>query len=427
MMHLILRGGIMRQGVIALIVFHAATMMARAEDWPQWRGPRGDGTWNGPPIAAAWPAGAIHPLWSAEVGGGYSGVTVAEGRVYLMDRLAEPREVERVLCFDAESGRRLWTHEYDAEYGRLPYGNGPRASVTIRDGMAYTFGAVGHAHALEAATGKVLWSIDTEKRLGARRPEWGFAGSPVIHGRAVLLHIGAPGQGCLVALDRANGQELWRGGDDAAGYNTPILFRHAGTMHCVIWAPNRVISLDPDTGKTWWQFDYPIRYGVSIASPIFQQDTLLVASYWHGARALKLGAAPADTKLAWSDEHQLRGLMSQPLYSDGHVYMLDKDHGLTCFELATGRKLWDDDNRTTPAGRNPQASLIWTGRNSQALILNSDGQLILARLTPAGCQELARAPLIDKTWAHPAFWGDRVFARSDKRLVAARLPTIAAD
>ncbi|MBC8113684.1 MAG: hypothetical protein H7062_04860 [Candidatus Saccharimonas sp.] len=113
--------------------------------------------------------------------------------------------------------------------------------------------------------------------------------------------------------------------------------------------------------------------------------------------------------------------MSQPLYRDGHVYLLDKQYGLTCFELQTGRKLWDDNNQTTPRGRNPQASLVWLGDTDRAIILNEEGELILTRLNPEGPREQSRTKIIGPTWAHPAFAGTRIFARSDSELVCVSL------
>jgi hypothetical protein len=117
--------------------------------------------------------------------------------------------------------------------------------------------------------------------------------------------------------------------------------------------------------------------------------------------------------------------MSQPLYRDGFAYLLDKRHGLTCFELSAGKKLWDDDNRLTPKGRNPQATLVWLNDGDLALALNSDGELILADLNPAGYQELARAGIIGPTWAHPAYAGNCVYARSDSEIVCVVLPQAA--
>jgi outer membrane protein assembly factor BamB len=113
--------------------------------------------------------------------------------------------------------------------------------------------------------------------------------------------------------------------------------------------------------------------------------------------------------------------MSQPLYRDGHAYLLDKQYGLTCFDFKTGKKLWDDGNRLTPRGRNPQATLVWTGDGDRVLALNADGELIRAALTPEGYRELSRTKIIGETWAHPAYAWGHVFARSDEELIAVRL------
>ncbi|HEU5480484.1 MAG TPA: formylglycine-generating enzyme family protein, partial [Candidatus Tumulicola sp.] len=101
------------------------------EDWPQWRGPRGDGTWRAPKLPAAWPAGGLTRAWRRELGGGYGGVAVAGVRVYVMDRQREPHDVERVLCFDAASGEPIWSQNYPVDYSAIAYDNGPRATPTI--------------------------------------------------------------------------------------------------------------------------------------------------------------------------------------------------------------------------------------------------------------------------------------------------------
>ncbi len=110
-----------------------------------------------------------------------------------------------------------------------------------------------------------------------------------------------------------------------------------------------------------------------------------------------------------------------PLSRDGHVDLLDKQYGLTCFEWPTGKKLWDDANQTTPRGRNPQVSLVWFGDTDRAIILNEEGELILARLNSEGHREQSRTKIIGSTWAHPAFAGNRDFARSDTELVCVSL------
>ena len=166
---------------------------------------------------------------------------------------------------------------------------------------------------------------------------------------------------------------------------------------------------------------------VSIATPIYHENLVFISGYWHGSKAVRLGKEPADHELAWEENKFLRGLMAQPIYREGHVYTIDKQFGLTCFELRTAQKKWDCDHRVVERGANPQATLTWLNDTDRALIFNENGDLILARLTPAGYEERARAHLIDRKersplWAHPAYAGNRVFVRSDSEFIAYELP-----
>jgi outer membrane protein assembly factor BamB len=407
----------------------AATVAApvSAEDWPRWRGPRGDGTWNAPKLPTKWPEGGPKVVWKQPVGGGYAGVTAADGRVYTLDLEApiapkakgtddgKPDGVERVLCFDAATGKPLWSHKYPVKYGDLEgYSNGPRTSPTVHDGKVYTLGAVGHLFCFDAKTGAVVWQRDTVTECKAEVPTWGFAGSPVIDGDRLVVHLGAKDGGCVIAFDRLTGKELWRSLDDPAGYCTPAVFGTPAGRLLVVWTPKHVHGLDPGTGKPLWKVPYEVTYGVSIASPIYAEGIVFVTAYWAGSKAIKLGSKPTDHELAWSDDKALRGLMAQPLYRDRHAYSIDKNYGLSCFEMKTGKKLWDDDNTLTPKARNPHASIVWLNDGDRALALNSTGELVLCRLNPKGYEEESRVKVLrGQVWGHPAFAGRFMFAKTD--------------
>ena len=389
-----------------------------AEEWPRWRGERADGRWNPASVPEHFAKGEPTRLWKREIGAGFGGVTVSGGLVYVMDRKKEAREVERVLCFDAKTGRERWNHEWTVQYGAMEYGTGPRASVNIHGGHAFALGATGIALCLDALNGSVIWTVDTVEAFGAKRPTWGFAASPVIDDESVLLHVGAKG-GSVIALNKRTGEELWRGGSDPAGYCTPEIITHDGTRQLIAWGPEHVQSLNPDSGAVNWTYPYKITYGVSIAQPLFHDGVLLVSGYWHGTKAFQFGTG---VQLLWENEQDICGLMSAPLFKDGVVYMLDKSRGLQAFELKTGKILWSDENTLTPKDRNPQMSLVWMDESQNlAALLNAVGELVYVTLKPEGHHELARWQVIGKTWAHPAFVGNRIYARSDKELVAWRL------
>jgi formylglycine-generating enzyme required for sulfatase activity len=391
------------------------------EDWPHWRGPRSDGTWRGPKLPSVWPGDGLKRVWRQEISGGYGGIAVSGGRVYVMDRRQEPDDVERILCFDAVSGTPSWSHAWPVSYKNVNYDNGPRATPTAFRGRVYALGAVGHLFCLDAAEGQIIWSHDLVGEFGAKIPIWGLSASPVVFEDMLIVHPGAEPDGCYMAFDLESGQERWRTLPDAAGYATPMLIQHEGLRQLVGWTPSNVRGLDPHTGKLLWTIPFEVNYGTSIAMPIFQEGLVLVSSYYEGSKAIRLGSGSDAATEAWHDRRNLRGLMAQPLYRDGHAYLLDKRHGLTCFKLATGEKLWDDDNRLTPKGRNPQATLVWVGDADRAVALNSDGDLILVRLNPEGYKEDSRTNIIGRTWAHPAFAGNCAYARSDTEIVCVLL------
>ena len=311
-------------------------------------------------------------------------------------------------------------------YGKLDYGGGTRATPTVFKERVYTLGALGHACCLDARDGKMIWARDCIAEFNAKLPTWGLAASPVVWEDLLILHPGAE-NGSLMAFDLATGREIWRASSDPAGYATPIVIEAPSGMQLVAWTPEHVLGVDPRSGKVLWSVPYPVTYAVSIATPIYRDGIVFVTGYWEGSKAVRLGKRPEDAELIWEESKNLRGLMLQPLYRDGYVYSIDHGHGLTCFELATGKKLWDDRHQVAPRGRNPQATCVWLGDGDRAIILNELGDLILARLSPDGYHEQSRTNIIARKegspiWAHPAYAGTKVYARSDSEIVCVQLP-----
>jgi outer membrane protein assembly factor BamB len=230
---------------------------ARADEWPQWRGLNRDGVWKEQGLLEKFEGPEIKVRWRVLVSNGYSGPTVAGGRVYVTDRVVEPKEQERVHCFDWQTGRKLWVHAYDCDYAGVGYPDGPRASVTIDDGRAYSLGAVGNLVCLDAAEGKLLWRRDLNREYRIRMPTWGISAAPLIEGELVIVQIGGSDNACLVAFDKESGQERWRAHGDGANYSAPIVVQQAGKRVLICRTAERVVGLDPQTGSLHW--DTPIR------------------------------------------------------------------------------------------------------------------------------------------------------------------------
>ena len=387
------------------------------EPWTKWRGPRGDGTWNGPPFPARWPVAGLKSLWRKPIGGGYSGLIAANGRVYSLEKPKQPADTEQVVCFDAASGERLWSHRYKASYTGVSYPNGPRTTPTLVGKRLYTLGAVGHLFCLDAISGKVVWSHNLLEQFGSKTPLWGFSASPVVVDDLLIVHAGGTPAACFVGLDRHTGQTRWQSLSDPLGYATPLVIQKGHHQQLLCWTPSHVRGMDPKTGNVAWSHEYKVHNGVSISMPIYHRGIVLVSNYWEGVQALRLSDDLSKATLAWEDRRNLRSLMCQPLSRGDHGYLLDKRHGLTCFELATGKKVWDDGNRMTPKGRNPQATMVWLGETDRAVVLNSDGELLLVRLSPEGYREISRSRVIGPTWAHPAYAWGCVYIRNDDTIV----------
>ncbi len=228
-----------------------ATGSTYADDWPQWRGTLRDGIWRETGIIRKFDSPEIKVKWRAPISSGYSGPTVASGRVYVMDRLVEPKEQERVHCLDAESGKPIWSHAYDCVYKGVSYPNGPRASVTVNDGKAYSLGSMANLYCFDAAKGDVLWSKDLFTQYKVRMPDWGIAAAPLIEGDNVIVVISGEGDSCVVAFDRMTGAEKWKALPDKACYSSPMMIDQAGKRVMVLWTADRIVGLDPSSGKLY--------------------------------------------------------------------------------------------------------------------------------------------------------------------------------
>lgn len=399
--------------VSLLIVVIAAA--ACGADWPQWRGPGRDGVWPEKNFPARLPADA-KPKWRTPIGGGYSGIAVVAGKAYTLDYQRKPREIERVLCLEAATGKPLWTHSYEVAYEKMDYGNGPRCTPTVRDGKVYTLGAHGHLFCLDASSGKVLWQHDCVKEFKGRVPTWGYSCSPFVDEDRVLVQIGGLPDAGMVAFHADTGKEVWRSLGDRPGYSSPISIAGKGWRQIAYFTPQALVGLEPKTGKELWRLpvEEEISYDVAIADVIYHDGVLLTSDYWTGCRAVRLDENGRNPKLLWKGK-QVSLLMSTPLWRDGHIYALDRSRGLKCIELATGKVKWDGAD-VAARGQNPQAALVWI--DERVLIFNEKCQLILARLTTNKYEEIGRLTILDKfVWAHPAFADGCLYFRDDTEIV----------
>ncbi len=402
---------------------------AAADDWPQWGGPQGDCAWRETGLVETLPSGLLPRKWSVPVGEGYSGPAVAGGLVYATDRMKEAG-TERVLCLDAETGAEVWKHEYPVRY-TISYPAGPRATPVIDSGRAYTIGAQGDMFCFDARTGRVLWEKNFIRDYDTKLPVWGMAASPVVDGDRLITLVGGSNGATVVCFDKATGKELWRAIDDpAVGYVSPRLFTFGETKQVIAWHPEAVTALDPETGNVIWEVPFAIQMGLCVSSPQRAGNRLFVTAFYNGPMMLDVAPDGRSAKIAWKgssnseiDTDGLHSIMSTPILTDKNIYGICSHGQLRCLDAATGKRLWET-LAATGEGRWWNAFLVPNG--DRVFIHNEQGDLIVARLSPDGYEELSRAKLVEPTrpvnrrmtiWSHPAFAMKSVFARNDKELV----------
>ena len=182
-----------------------------------------------------------------------------------------------------DDGKVIWTYSYTCQYGNVSYPDGPRASVVISDGKAYSLGTMGHLFCFDAQTGKVIWQHDLNSEYSIRMPTWGIAATPLIYKNKIILHIGGSNGASVLALDKNSGKELWRSMDDKISYSAPILTRQAGKPVVVVWTAENLNGLDPETGKVYWKIPFTVRMGMGVSTPVQYGDYLFVSCFFSGS------------------------------------------------------------------------------------------------------------------------------------------------
>lgn len=382
----------------------------RADDWPQFLGPRRDGVSMETGIKAWGPKGPS-VLWARDVGPGYAGAVVSGDRVIAFHRVGDEEVVE---CLRADTGKPLWKSVYPTEFqDDFDKGNGPRATPVIAGDHVVTYGADGWLHAFELQTGKKLWGRNVVTEYKVPASFFGVGSSPMVVGDRVLVNVGAKNAG-IVAFAIDSGKEQWRATSDGASYSSPTTATIDGVTHAVFFTRQGAVLLDPKTGDVRFQTQWRPRIEASVnaATPLIIGDTAFFStSYDTGALLLKLKKDGAD-KL-WDSDEVMTNHYNTCVHRDGHLYGFhgrqEAGASFRCVELKTQKVRWDRP-------RFGCGSMILAG--DKIIVLTESGELLLVEATPEAYRELARAQVLTSgpCRAQIALANGRVFARDQKKL-----------
>jgi len=426
-------------GGLLVLLGLAHSIVTKASDWPQWRGPGRDGVWREGGLVTEFASGQLPAEWSAPVGAGYSGPTIANGRVYLTSYLSEPKQVEQVHCVDQATGEEIWKYVYDCEYMDIGYTLGPRAAVAISDGRAYSLGTMGHMHCLDAVTGEVIWKKNFEEDYNAAIPGWGVTASPLVDDERVYVQVGGQPDAVVMAFDKNTGEEVWRSLDGGASYSAPKFIKHDGKRLALVWTADWFAALEPTTGDPVWKRPFDrAKMPINVADPVVDEATskIFLTSFYDGSYLYKMDTEKMDVDLLWkrkgrSEIHTdaLHSTIMTSVIIGDYVYGLDSYGVMRCLDLKNGDRVWEDQS-LVEEGRWATAFFVQNG--DQTWMFTEKGELVIGQLSHKGFKSISRTKLIEPTtflprrndnilWSHPAYADRHIFVRNDKQLISVDL------
>ena len=388
------RSGLVLSCVAMLGLVLTAAAAASAADWPQWRGPDRTGISTEAGWRTDWAANAPKALWKKNVGQGYSSFSVVGNKVYTMGN-ADGKDT--VFCLDAATGNEVWKQSYPC--GQVDY-PGTRATPTIDGNRVYTLSQAGDLLCLESDTGKIVWQMKVTKQFSVKKPQWGFACSPLVLGDALIIDVGP-----IVSLKKAGGEVNWKSGSDVAGYCSPFAFKVGQDTVIASFNASGPIAVSAADGKVLGKAAWKTSYDVNVVTPIVVGNTFFISSGYNRGAAVFEVAADGLKKL-WENKN-MRNHANNCVLMDGFLYGFDgqvNEGALACIDYKTGEKKWAEKN--VKAG----ALMVADGK---LLCMSSKGELIAAAASPDAYKELGRTKVLGGTcWTTPVLSGGRIFCRN---------------
>jgi outer membrane protein assembly factor BamB len=401
----------MKKSVIlfALVFFGAASSLA--DDWPQWRGPKRDGTSREIGLLKSWPNEGPKLLWQVKgLGGGYSTPVVAKDRLYLV--LNEGVENEFVKCLSVADGKQEWSTRIGkvGELNQRPSYPGARSTATIDGDFIYAMSSDGDLVCLEADNGKIKWQKNVRTEFGGKYGKWAYAESPLIDGDALVCTPGGE-SATLLALNKNSGEVIWKSaipGGDPAGYSSVVIGNMAGTKQYVQLLEKGLVGVDAKSGKFLWRFDRVAQGSpANIPTPIIFDDHVFAGASFAGAGLLKISAK--DGKFE-----------AEPLYFEkkmptgiGGVVKVGKEiygtsgRAMFCLDALTGQIRWEEVGIGAASTLFADGLLFLHGENGDVALIeaNPQGYRQNGRFTPPELPDRGNS----KSWAYPVLANGKLY------------------
>ncbi|HJZ91087.1 MAG TPA: PQQ-binding-like beta-propeller repeat protein [Gemmataceae bacterium] len=390
----------------------------RPGDWSEFRGPARDGVIAGVSIATDWNKNPPRPVWRHRVGPAWSSVIVVDGRLFTQEQHGD---TEAVVCYDADTGKELWSRDDPQRFWESVSGAGPRATPTFVDGRLYTLGATGVLNCLDAASGSVHWSRNIAAEAGAKPPMWGCSGSPLVVDGLVIAFAGGDGDNDLVAYRAASGEPVWTAATGAISYSSPQLATLAGKPQCLMLTDRGLTSVDPATGQVLWKTGAAMPGAPRTVQPRVVGPTQLLVGTLDGAGMSLIDVTKDGDH--WNVSQRWTSKDLKPEFPDyvvhqGHAYGFDRKV-FCCIDLSTGKRTWEE-------GRYGRGQVMVLPDQSLLLVVSEGGEIVLLKADAERHEELDRFQAIKgKTWNHPVIAHGRLYVRNAEEMACYELAPVA--
>jgi outer membrane protein assembly factor BamB len=404
-----------------------------AGDWPQFMGPERNGIGKETGLLRQWPRRGPREVWSEEIGEGFGGASIKEGKVYILDR--RNNRYDSLRCFDLLTGKELGHYENEVR-GRIGY-NGSRSVATLGEQFIFAVGPFGHVYCIDQTIADLVWGLDMVRQYQADVPKWGYSHSPLLVNDMVVVAPLSEGVG-LVALDQATGEVRWESPPvPGSSYVSPVLATISGQEGVLFQTGDEVVFLDAKNGKVLWRYTQISRkHAIPIPTVLDKDRVFITGGYGGGSVMIQLKQNAEKVSFEELFRFEREGSVIHPaIYYNEHFFANFNTNenlrqraplGLVCFDVA-GKVRWGTGD---VLGMDRGGFIIADG-----LIIALDGasgELILADANPEVFNGLSRVEIFEggrdnKIWAPLALSDGFLVVRDQHHLKCFYLKARAAD
>lgn len=385
-------------------------LLARAADYPEWRGPKRDALCTEKGLLQEWPKAGPKLHWQIKgLGAGYSEVSIAKGTIFTMGERKDPTNAKGVvetfvIALSEKDGAEKWATRIGAKYGD----GGPRSTPTVDGDRVYALSPHGDLLCLEAANGMTVWGKSMTKDFGGQVGGWRYCESVLIDGDRLICTPGGK-DATIIALNKKTGETIWKSKldkADRAEYSSILIADVGGQKQYIQFLGRGVVGLKAEDGTFLWRYDHPANGTANCSTPLYHDGQVFAASaYGNGGGSVKLTRDGDKTDA--SEAYFIKDMQNHHggmVLVDGYVYGEGKGQ-LYCFDFKTGAVMWH-------AGKPQKGSILYADK--RLYYRSENGPMSLVELNPKQFVEKGRfdPPKGDgPAWAHPVIANGKLYLR----------------